>query len=31
MSKSGSKKKILLASLAGLVAGFSLMIAFNYM
>ena len=31
MSKSGSKKKILLATLAGLVAGFSLMIAFNYM
>ena len=31
MSKSGSKKKILLASLAGLVVGFSLMIAFNYM
>ena len=30
MSKSGSKKKFLLVGLAGLVAGFSLMIAFNY-
>ncbi len=31
MSKSGSKKKFLLIGLAGLVVGFSLMIAFNYM
>ncbi|MBQ4540615.1 MAG: SUMF1/EgtB/PvdO family nonheme iron enzyme [Alistipes sp.] len=31
MSKSGSKKKFLLVALAGMVMGFSLMIAFNYM
>ena len=31
MSKSGNKKKFLLGGLAGLVVGFSLMIAFNYM
>ena len=30
MSKSGNKKKFLLVGLAGLVVGFSLMIAFNY-
>ena len=30
MSKSGNKKKIFLAVLAGLVVGFSLMIGFNY-
>ena len=31
MSKSGNSKKFLLVGLAGLVLGFSLMIAFNYL